>query len=64
MNDKNLQFFYLWGAEGSGKSHLSEVVKRNNILVIEDIETKNNIEQIEVHLIYLMIAKKIIKNFL
>ena len=35
--DKNLQFFYLWGVEGSGKSHLSNVVKKNNILVIEDI---------------------------
>ena len=45
--DKNLQFFYLWGVEGSGKSHLSNVVKRSNIFVIEDIETKNNIEQVE-----------------
>ena len=45
--DKNLQFFYLWGVEGSGKSHLSDVVKRSNIFVIEDIETKNNIEQVE-----------------
>ena len=48
LNETNLQFLFLWGDEGSGKSHLSEVVKRNNILVIEDIETKNNIEQIEV----------------
>ena len=44
MTDKNLQFFYLWGVEGSGKSHLSDVVKRGNIFVIEDIETKNNME--------------------
>ena len=28
LTDKNLQFFYLWGVEGSGKSHLSDVVKR------------------------------------
>ena len=45
--DKSLQFFYLWGVEGSGKSHLSDVVKRGNIFVIEDIETKNNMEQVE-----------------
>ncbi|MBT7482297.1 MAG: DnaA regulatory inactivator Hda [Nitrosomonadales bacterium] len=47
LNDTNIQFLYLWGVEGSGKSHLSEIVKKNNILVIEDIETKNNIAQIE-----------------
>ncbi|MBT5150195.1 MAG: DnaA regulatory inactivator Hda [Nitrosomonadales bacterium] len=47
FNDSNIQFLYLWGVEGSGKSHLSEIVKKNNILVIEDIETKNNIAQIE-----------------
>ena len=45
--DKSLQFFYLWGVEGSGKLHLSDVVKRGNIFVIEDIETKNNMEQVE-----------------
>ena len=47
LTDKSLQFFYLWGVEGSGKSHLSDVVKRGNIFVIEDIETKNNMEQVE-----------------
>ena len=47
ISDKNLQFFYLWGAQGSGKSHLSSVVKKNNILVIEDIESMIDIEQIE-----------------
>jgi len=46
LSSKNLHFFYLWGAAGSGKSHLSEVVKKNNIEVIEDIETFNNFEQI------------------
>ena len=46
LDTKNLHFFYLWGAAGSGKSHLSEVVKKNNIEVIEDIETFNNFEQI------------------
>lgn len=45
--DKNLQFFYLWGVQGSGKSHLSSVVKKNNILVIEDIESMSDIEQIQ-----------------
>ena len=45
--DKSLQFFYLWGVEGSGKSHLSDVVKKNNILVIEDIESRNDMEQVE-----------------
>ena len=40
--DKSLQFFYLWGVEGSGKSHLSDVVQRGNIFVIED-----NMEQVE-----------------
>jgi len=28
ITDKNLQFFYLWGVEGAGKSHLSDVVKK------------------------------------
>ena len=50
--DKNLQFFYLWGVQGSGKSHLSSVVKKNNILVIEDIESMNDIEQIEAFSIF------------
>lgn len=50
--DKNLQFFYLWGVQGSGKSHLSSVVKNNNILVIEDIESMNDIEQIEAFSIF------------
>ena len=50
--DKNLQFFYLWGVQGSGKSHLSSVVNKNNILVIEDIESMNDIEQIEVFSIF------------
>ena len=45
--DKNLQFFYLCGVQGSGKSHLSSVVKKNNILVIEDIESMIDTEQIE-----------------
>ena len=30
LNSKNLHFFYLWGAAGSGKSHLTEVIKKNN----------------------------------
>jgi DnaA family protein len=47
ITDKNLQFFYLWGVEGSGKSHLSDVVKKDNIFVIEDIDIKNDIEQVE-----------------
>jgi len=47
LTDKNLQFFYLWGVQGSGKSHLSDVVKRGNIFVIEDIDTKNNTEQVQ-----------------
>ena len=50
--DKNLQFFYLWGVQGSGKSHLSSVVKKNNILVIEDIESMNDIEQIQAFSIF------------
>ena len=50
--DKNLQFFYLWGVQGSGKSHLSSVVKNNNILVIEDIESMNDIEQIQAFSIF------------
>ena len=47
ISSKNPQFFYLWGVEGSGKSHLSDVVKKNNILVIEDIESRNDMEQVE-----------------
>ena len=52
ITDKNLQFFYLWGVQGSGKSHLSSVVKKNNILVIEDIESMNDIEQIQAFSIF------------
>ena len=52
ITDKNLQFFYLWGVLGSGKSHLSSVVKKNNILVIEDIESMNDIEQIQAFSIF------------
>tara|TARA_B100000768_G_scaffold179126_1_gene196171 strand:- start:725 stop:1321 length:597 start_codon:yes stop_codon:yes gene_type:complete len=47
ISSKNPQFLYLWGVEGSGKSHLSDVVKKNNILVIEDIESTNDMEQVE-----------------
>ena len=50
--EKNLQFFYLWGVQGSGKSHLSSVVKKNNILVIEDIESMSDIEQIQAFSIF------------
>ena len=52
ISDKNLQFFYLWGVQGSGKSHLSSVVKNNNILVIEDIESMSDIEQIQAFSIF------------
>ena len=52
ITDKNLQFFYLWGVLGSGKSHLSSVVKKNNILVIEDIESMSDIEQIQAFSIF------------
>jgi len=52
ITDKNPQFFYLWGVQGSGKSHLSSVVKKNNILVIEDIDSLNDIEQIEAFSIF------------
>ena len=52
ITDKNLQFFYLWGVLGSGKSHLSSVVKKNNILVIEDIESMIDTEQIEAFTIF------------
>ena len=52
ITDKNLQFFYLWGVQGSGKSHLSSVVKNNNILVIEDIESMSDIEQIQAFSIF------------
>jgi len=52
LTDINLQFFFLWGDKGSGKSHISEIVKRDNILVIEDIESYDNIGQIEVFNIF------------
>mgnify|MGYP000678041510 FL=1 len=52
ITDKNPQFFYLWGVQGSGKSHLSSVLKKNNILVIEDIDSLNDIEQIEAFSIF------------
>jgi DnaA family protein len=46
------QFIYLWGEIGCGKSHLAEAILSNNIDVIEDIELKNNSDQIKIFNLY------------
>jgi|TARA_B100000768_G_C11248769_1_gene363055 DnaA family protein len=45
-------FIYLWGENGCGKSHLAEVVKRQNITVIDNIQNSNNKKQIEIFNLY------------
>jgi DnaA family protein len=46
------QFIYLWGEIGCGKSHLANAVSSNKIIIIEDIELKNNNEQIKIFNLY------------
>ena len=45
-------FIYLWGEKGCGKSHLAEVVKRQNITVIDNVQDSNNKEQVEIFNLY------------
>lgn len=46
ISDK-LFFIYIWGEDGSGKSHLATALKNKKITVVEDVETLSDIEQIK-----------------
>ena len=48
----NNQFIYLWGEEGSGKSHICEALSNQNITIIEDIDKFNEDRQIETFNLY------------
>ena len=52
LPNNNIFFIYLWGEEGSGKSHLAEAIQKNNISIIEDIDQANEIEQIKIFNLY------------
>lgn len=43
----NLFFIYIWGEDGSGKSHLATALKNHKINVIEDVEKINETQQIK-----------------
>ena len=52
LPNNDIFFIYLWGEEGSGKSHIAEAIKKNNISIIEDIDQANEIEQIKFFNLY------------
>ncbi|MFL2980177.1 MAG: HdaA/DnaA family protein [Methylophilaceae bacterium] len=52
LPNNDIFFIYLWGEEGSGKSHIVEAIKKNNISTIEDIDKANEIEQIKIFNLY------------
>tara|TARA_B100001769_G_C22025227_1_gene550911 strand:- start:307 stop:912 length:606 start_codon:yes stop_codon:yes gene_type:complete len=52
LPNNNIFFIYLWGEEGSGKSHLAEAIQKNNISIIEDIDQANEKEQIRIFNLY------------
>ena len=52
LPNNDIFFIYLWGEEGSGKSHIAEAIKKNNISIIEDIDQANEIEQIKIFNLY------------
>ena len=45
-------FIFIWGNEGSGKSHLASAVEDYGIKTIEDIETYDDDEQIKIFNLY------------
>ena len=45
-------FIFIWGNEGSGKSHLASAVEDYGIKTIEDIETYDDVEQIKIFNLY------------
>ena len=52
LPNNDIFFIYLWGEEGSGKSHIAEAINKNNISIIEDIDQANEIEQIKIFNLY------------
>jgi|TARA_B110000444_G_C18677425_1_gene518105 DnaA family protein len=47
LSSTNLFFIYIWGEDGSGKSHLATALKNHKINVIEDVEKINETQQIK-----------------
>ena len=47
LTSNELFFIYIWGEDGSGKSHLAAALKNQKITVIEDVELLSDSEQID-----------------
>ena len=47
LTSDELFFIYIWGEDGSGKSHLATALKNQKITVIEDVELLSDSEQID-----------------
>ena len=52
LNSNELFFIYIWGEDGSGKSHLASALKNQKITVIEDVEILSDNEQIKLFNLY------------
>lgn len=52
LNSDELFFIYIWGEDGSGKSHLASALKNQKITVIEDVEILSDNEQIKLFNLY------------
>ena len=47
LTSDELFFIYIWGEDGSGKSHLAAALKNQKITVVEDVEMLTDSEQID-----------------
>jgi len=47
INSTDHFFIYIWGESGSGKSHLASALREKNVKVVEDVESFDNDQQIE-----------------
>ena len=47
LTSDELFFIYIWGEDGSGKSHLATALKNQKITVVEDVEILSDREQID-----------------
>jgi len=52
LNSDELFFIYIWGEDGSGKSHLASALKNQGITVVEDVEMLSDNEQIKLFNLY------------
>ena len=52
LNSDELFFIYIWGEDGSGKSHLASALKNQEITVVEDVEILSDNEQIKLFNLY------------